>query len=303
MAAETDVTVVSLLDETTTGRVFTREVTLPDASAMAAFDSLEVDVEIICDERNPFACSEWDRIADIQLCADGAACTERREIARWITPYCRRGRQHWAIDASPFLALLRAGGATSFFVELGPEWERATEWTARVSLRLRTRGGEARAMGAEPAFRGGAFGATYNDRMPVSFTPPAEATRVELVTILSGHGQESGNNCAEWCDHRHTFSVNGAALPAIAHEGPSIGSARGCAALASEGVLPGQWGNWAQSRAYWCPGLPVEAGRTDITSMVRLGEVNELTYAGSFGTSAPAGGDIALSSYVVWYVD
>ena len=30
---------------------------------------------------------EWDRIGDVQLCADGMPCTERLEIARWITQY------------------------------------------------------------------------------------------------------------------------------------------------------------------------------------------------------------------------
>ena len=300
LSSETGVTEVTLLDERTTGRVFTRPVMLPDAAAMAAFDTLEIDIEITCDDRNPFACSEWDRIADVQLCMN-EDCSQRREIARWITPYWRVGRQRWAIDASPFLALLREGGTRSFFVELGPEWERATEWVARVELRFSTRGGEPLASGAELAFGGGAFDATYNMREPYRFTPPAGATRVELVTILSGHGQTDGDNCAEWCDHRHTFSVNGTALPAIMHEGSRIGAPRGCAVRASEGVVPGQWGNWAQSRAYWCPGLPVEARRTDITSMVRLGEENELTLRGALTSAEPRGGDIALSAYVVWY--
>lgn len=304
LAAETSTTVISLLDETTTGRTFTREVMLPSASAMAAFDTMEVDVEITCRNGNPFGCSEWDRVADVQLCADGLACTDRREIARWITPYWRRGRQHYLIDATPFLALLRDGGAHSFYVELGPASERATEWDAQVSLRLRTQTSQPLATGAVRAFTGGAFDASYDASHPAfSFTPPLGVTRVELVTILSGHGQTAGDGCAEWCDHRHDFSVNGTALPELRYEGASIGSARGCAARAAEGVIPGQWGNWAQSRAYWCPGLAVQALRTDITSLVTVGSANELAYVGRFGTSAPRGGDIALSAYVVWYVN
>jgi hypothetical protein len=301
-------TVVTLLDERTTGRIFRPEVTLPDAAAMATHDHLEVDVEITCDERNPFACSEWDRIAWVFLCTGTSAdpaerCAERLEIARWITPYWRRGRQRWTIDATPFLGLMRAGGARTFFVELGPEWERATEWVAQVSLRFSTRGGAPRATGAVRAFTGGAFDASYNEREPFRFTPPAEATRVELVTILSGHGQTSGDNCAEWCDHRHQMTVNGSTLPLIRHEGERIGSDRGCATRASEGVVPGQWGNWAQARAYWCPGLPVEARRDDITARVTRGSENELTYQAFFRDGAPRGGDVALSAYVVWYVD
>lgn len=308
LATETGVTVVPLLDhETTTGRVFTRTVSLPAASAMAAFDTLEMDIEIDCRERNMFACSEWDRIASVSLCVDGEACTERREITRWITPYWRRGRQHYLIDASPFLGLLREGGDQTFFVELGPEWERATEWVAHVALRMQTRGDAPRAMGAVRAFTGGTFDANYNMREPFAFTVPAGATRVELVTILSGHGQTAVDNCAEWCDHRHTFSVGGTPLPTISHASAAftreslIGSPRGCGAMADRGVIPGQGGNWAPTRAYWCPGMAVDAIRTDITALVTPGVETTLGYRGAFQAIEPRGGDIALSSYVVWY--
>ena len=300
LAAET-ATVVSLVDETTAARTFTREVTLPDAAAMRAFDTLEVDIAITCESETPFGCSEWDRIGDVQLCTDGMPCTEKLELARWITPYWRPGRQHLLIDATPLLPLLAPGGPKTFFVELGPDWERATEWVAQVSLRLRTRGGEPHPAGALLAFRGGAFDASYNTRAPFTFALPADATRVELVTVLSGHGQTATDNCAEWCDHRHAFTLNGTPLDVIRHEMPMIGSDRGCAAHAADGVIPGQWGNWAQQRAYWCPGLAVPARRDDVTAQAHAGADNTLEYQGHFGTGDPRGGDIALSAYVVWY--
>jgi hypothetical protein len=169
-----------------------------------------------------------------------------------------------------------------------------------MSVRLSTRGDRPRSRGVEYAFGGGNFGADYNTREPLAFTPPSSATRVELVVLLSGHGQTDGLNCAEWCDHRHHFTVNGTELDVIRHMG-RIGSAAGCGERASDGVLPGQWGNWAPERAYWCPGLPVDAIRIDITEHVRAGEANALTYRGAFQTGAPRGGNISLSSYVVWY--
>jgi hypothetical protein len=168
-------------------------------------------------------------------------------------------------------------------------------------MRLRTRGGEPRATGGVLAFTGGTFDASYNAREPFRFTVPASATRVELVTILSGHGQTDGDDCAEWCDHRHVFSVNGTALAPIVHRGAPIGTIRGCAERAGEGVVPGQGGNWSISRAYWCPGLPVEAERRDITELVTPGTEATLDYRASFATMEPRGGDIALSAYVVWY--
>ncbi|MCB9681205.1 MAG: hypothetical protein H6733_07005 [Alphaproteobacteria bacterium] len=296
------VTVVPLVDAVSTDRLFHVDAALPDAATMAGFDHLEVDLTVDCTAENPFACSEWDRIGTVWWCADGEACTDRRELARWITPYWRRGRQRYALDASPMLPILAAGGSQHVFLELGPGWERATEWHVAASLRLSDTGGP-RPVALVPAFTGGNFDASYNTRDPIAFTPPAGTTHAELVTLISGHGQADGNNCAEWCDHRHTFSVDGTDLATIQHDGASIGSGLGCADQAAHGAIPGQWGNWAPTRAYWCPGLAVQPQRIDITSQVTAGAESTLGYRGTFGTGEPAGGNIDLSSYVVFYAD
>lgn len=297
-ALATGVTKIELLNTSTTGRIFLVDAELPAPEVMETFDSLDFDVRIVCNERNVFGCSEWDRIANIRLCND-LACTASSEMIRWITPYWRRGEQRWVIDASALLGMIKDGGDQRFRIELGPEWERATPWEVQISMQLRDRGVGARATEAVHAFSGGAFNAEYNNRAPIMFTPPATATKVELVVILSGHGQEMSNNCAEWCDHRHQFTVNGTALPEIRYEG-EIGSTGGCGPRARLGAPPGQWGNWAPERAYWCPGLPVEHMRIDLTNDVTLGAENTLEYSGNFAGGAPAGGDIALESYVVY---
>ena len=140
-------------------------------------------------------------------------------------------------------------------------------------------------------------------REPFAFTPPADAKRVEIVSIISGHGQTDGDNCAEWCNHVHTFTVNESADAVHEVSYTDIGNPVGCAARANEGALPGQWGNWSQSRAGWCPGLPVETVRFDITSEVTLGAENTLSYRGSFRGGEPAGGDISKNTYIVWYME
>lgn len=298
VASEVGVTVVPLVADTMTDRIIVRTVELPDAATMAGLDRVAFDVGVVCALRNPFACSEWDRLARIEWCSD-ETCVERHEVVRWITPYWRRGPQRWVMDASPFHALMAAGGRQTFRVELGPDWERATEQQVAVSLRL-SGSDEGPSSGVVVAFGGGAFDAAYNEREPVLFTPPAGAARVELVVILSGHGQTEGDACAEWCDHRHLFSVNGMDLEEI-RPGPGTGNRRGCAPAAGRGAPPGQWGNWAPGRAYWCPGEPVATMRFDISGRVRRGEENALGYRASFRGGPPRGGDIALSSYVVWY--
>jgi hypothetical protein len=298
--AERDVTVVPVMDETdVTLRTLDRSAELPPAATMETFDTLEIDLEIHC-RLDPAGCSEWDRNAYILYCVD-EACSDTRELARWITPYSRPGRTRWVMDASPLLGLVRAGGTQRFRIVTGPDWEEPTPSDVRVALRLSRRGSGPVPAQAERAFTGGEFVATYNEgRTPFAFTPPADARKVELVVIVSGHGQTEGDNCAEWCNHEHTFTVNGTARHDVSFPGEA-GRPLGCAERAAEGVVPGQWGNWAPSRAAWCPGFPVAARRFDITSEVRLGEPNELTYRGSFMGGEPRGGTIDLSTYVVYY--
>jgi hypothetical protein len=299
LAAE-DATIVPLIDERdVTARFLDRDATLPDAAAMAAFDTFEIDLEIHC-RLTPDQCSEWDRNAYVHLCLDDT-CADKRELVRWITPYSRPGRMRWVMDASPLLGLISEGGARRFRIETGPEWEEATRYDITASIRLSTRDVD-RSARAELAFRGGEFNDAYNAaHAPFRFTPPAGTRRVELAVIVSGHGQIAGNNCAEWCNHEHSFRVNMASEDRhISFPGQS-GQAQGCAERSAEGVVPGQWGNWAPLRAGWCPGLPVPVARFDVTDEVTLGAENELTYEGSFNGGPPAGGTIDLSAYVVYY--
>lgn len=292
-----DATVLPLVPgETLTERVFERSVTLP--ADMSAFDTLELDVQVHC-FLDPAGCSEWDRIAHIFLCtAEGEdACAETRELVRWITPYSRPGRRRWVMDASPFLPLLSAGGERTFRIVMGPEWEEATEREVTIALRLADRRDE-QPLAAELAFTGGNFDATYNEgREPFVTTIPADATKVELVAIISGHGQTETDGCAEWCNHEHIFTANGNRHD-LDFEGQA-GQARGCAERSAVGVVPGQWGNWAPLRAGWCPGLPVELLRIDVTDDVTPGAEATFTYAGAFAGGEPRGGTMSLSAYVV----
>lgn len=305
---------IPLIAERTTRRVIDVDLVIPESLTVEILDVRDnaiistgasgrptrawFDVEVTCDERNPFACSEWDRIASISRCSDDT-CATRHELARWITPYWRRGGQFYRLDVSALLPILMAG-PQRLRVELGPEWERPTPWRVEVDLSLETFVGDQAARGAMPLFFGGAFDGTW--RREATIEVPLDASRVEVHALVSGHGQTAGDNCAEWCDHRHRLAVDGTELPPIAHTGAAIGEPRGCAARADDGVIPGQWGNWAQQRAYWCPGLAVPWQVRDATALVTPGSEHLLTLGGTLGSAgAPSGGDIALAAWLVWY--
>ena len=63
---------------------------------------------------------------------------------------------------------------------------------------------------ATPLFTGGDFNSMYNaTRAPVTVAIPADAVKVQLVALVTGHGAGT-NQCSEFCNHQHVFTVDGA---------------------------------------------------------------------------------------------
>lgn len=230
-------------------------------------------------------------------------CPCDAELGRWVTTYGREGR--WVTDASPLLSLLREGGAQRLLMQSGNAYDMT------LTLRLGNRGKGAHPAEIVPLWRGGGFGPEYNTgRAPHRFTVPEGVTRVELVAFITGHGWgQDRENCAEFCNHTHHFTLNG-------HEhvrsNEVAGTATGCQDQVDRGVVPNQYGTWPFGRSGWCPGLDVPAYVVDLTADVIAGE-NELTYRGLFdgvdyvprppvnGNPQGFGAQINLTSYLVYW--
>ncbi len=271
----------------------------PDAEQMAGFDTMDLVITASCGPDSYADCGHWDYEAVVNLCNDDMCSGPNQEVARWITPYSRPGRRRWVIDTTSLLGMVASGG-TQYF-NFGMIWNmNPSTWDMRFVLRNEGRGEASSEV--VPAFSGNrGFNDAYNDAWStVEFTPPAGTTRVELVAIISGHGQDQ-NNCAEWCNHQHEFTVNGTDVHQREFPGQVI--SQRCAEAVDEGVVPGQWGNWTPGRAGWCPGLPVQPWVVDITSEVTIGALNTLDYQGLYGDAPVTGnkGRIRLSSYLAYY--
>jgi hypothetical protein len=139
------------------------------------------------------------------------------------------------------------------------------------------RRGTARAPEATFLWEGGPFDADYDGLHPPREIPiPADATRVQLVALLSGHGfGADAANCAEFCNHTHVFTVNG-----VEHlkEHPLAGGTMGCLDRVGQGITPNQYGTWPYGRGGWCPGMDVAPWVVDVTDEVQPGEVATLSY-------------------------
>ena len=256
-------------------------------------------------------CDDYDRIARMFICdEDESNC---HEAARWITPFDRQ--PHHLTDISPFISMLKPGGNKIVkFQESG--WPNSL-----LTMRFRFYHNQEivdTPQEFQPMWVGTIpFNPDFDDNTPpVVFNVPDDATKVEFVSYITGHGWGSNGtyNCAEFCNSKHIFTVNGGVYE-FDTSYPEADDNNYCMELETiiQGVVPNQWGTWGYGRAGWCPGQDVHPMITDITEYVSIGDDNVIDYNGCRvqGNNCVAPpicqGDgycpeIAVSSYViVWY--
>jgi hypothetical protein len=297
LAAE-DVTEVKLFDGEILEQFEETDVMLPSAAEMAEFDTLEIEVISACPDPDQIEfgnCGAWDYLAWLSVRNEADQWVE---MARFITSYHRETR--WVVDASQMLPLLAAGGMTQMRWDFAPEWN--TQPTAtKLSLRFSNRKKGYLPDSATFLWAGGPFNSAYNTvHLPVDVPIPADAVRVELYALVTGHGAATGQ-CAEFCNHQHEVTVNGTTT--LLHQFPEAGTEEMCVPEAANGMVPNQGGTWWFGRGGWCPGQQVKPWVEDITASVTPGETATLSYRGLRNGNDPLddSGDINLSSFLVVY--
>ena len=266
-------------------------VDLPDAQTMAGFDTLLVDLTHTCDPSlDEFGnCDAWDAVQTIFVCdeADSTSCGDL-ELARYITTYHREGR--WLADASAFLPWLQSGGSHRLHLQGARSGHFVT-----ARLLLGDRHDEPVPNQVIPLWEGGSFNESYDaNHPPIEVDIPADATRVQLVVVVTGHGFGNTPNCAEFCDHQHTFSVGSGSFLV---EHPNMGNQEGCLEQIGQGTVPNQSGTWWFERSSWCPGKQVDPWVFDITDQVQPGQTASLSYSTNYGSEF-YGGSVLMRSWL-----
>ncbi|MDP6944628.1 MAG: peptide-N-glycosidase F-related protein [Myxococcota bacterium] len=297
LAGQDNATVLRPLDKEVFGGQREVEITLPDAATMATFDTLEFDLTMDCPDPagGEFGnCGAWDYLSYIHLKeVNEAEEVTWREVARFITTYHREGR--YLVDATPMLVYLAEGGTRTLRVDVSGQ-----SYMTTLDVRLRDAGKEVRPVAAHYLFSGGGFNSAYSDKYePMDIQIPETALKVELWAIITGHGMAT-YNCAEFCDHRHTFTVNGEYFQK-GH--PEVNSTQGCMGQIENGMVPNQGGTWWFGRGGWCPGQQVDPWTADVTEVVVPGETTTISYQGTLGSLTPpdAAGNIRMVSYLIVY--
>ncbi len=279
-------------DATWSGQRTYVDIDLPNAAAMAGYDTVTLDLHLGCQGGDEYGeCPAWDYIVHLYLCDEGDPTQCTTEFGRWITTYHREGR--WVHDVSGLLPLISGGGTRRFaFYSQQP-------YHVTLDLRLSNQGKTSRPAESHYLFSGGTFNATYNDSfMPVDVAIPADAVKVELATVITGHGMESPGNCAEFCNTTHHFTVN-----STEHSldfAPWIHSQTGCMDQVDQGTVPNQYGTWWYGRSGWCPGKEVQMVMTDITADVTPDATATITYHGYYlGGDYTGSANIRMTSWLV----
>lgn len=294
-----------------------KSVILPTNEQLSDYSGLSVELLRGCPNASmnysDAGCDDYDRKAYLFICdADETNCFE---IARWVTPFDRQ--PHHLTDISPFISALRPGGEKVFkFQEDG--WPNSL-----LTLRLRLYRDENNTSSTPyemiPIWNGTVqFNPDYaNNRPPTSFSVPENATKVEFVSYITGHGWGDNTcyNCCEFCNSKHIFTTNGGTFD-FNIDFPNASSNNYCmsAEAIANGTIPNQYGTWGYGRAGWCPGQNIKPFITDITNHVILGDENIIDYdacrvSGNSCVTAPGCGtcgycpEIAFSSYIIIYLE
>lgn len=293
-----DATVVPLYTGEVLEEFAETDVALPTEAELAAFDTMEIDVDMRCPDPSSIEfgnCGAWDYLA--YLFVRDEATNTNVELGRFITSYHRE--THWVMDVTPMMVHLLKGGTRHFRWEFAPPWNKQPTET-RLSLRFSNQNKGYKPREAVYLYGGGAFTSMYNAAyMPKDAAIPADAKRVELMAVVTGHGAET-NQCAEFCNHQHEFTVNG---KKYLKEHVEAGTNTKCIDQVAQGMVPNQGGTWWFGRGGWCPGEQVNPWLVDVTADVTPGQSATVSYQGLFGGSTPpdASGNIVLNSYLVIY--
>jgi hypothetical protein len=202
-------------------------------------------------------CDWWDRFGTLGVVKDGVVY----EVSRFITPY--RVGASWTLDVTALRPLLRGDVTLRGFIDtwVGPGHANGNGWLLTASFEMTGGAPEREALAVLPLWerRSVAYGDPSKPVSasvpPQSLALPAGASAFEVRSFITGHGQGNADNCAEFCERRHTLTVQGTAHPLQVWRDD-------CAKTA----VPNQQGSFQYPRAGWCPGALVTPWSIDVTA-------------------------------------
>ena len=194
-------------------------------------------------------CGDWDYDVHVILCTPGG---DTVELGRLITPYANSNfprtpitwKHAYLYDVSDYYPLLK-DSATIRIMYSGYSWG----FTGTVKFHL-TEGTPAReVLAVKPLWQrsynyGNATDAIDTALHTQTLTVPTGTVAADMKLIITGHGGDNTENCAEFCKKWYQFKVNGNMVDQTDIWRDDCGS---------NFIYP-QSGTWVYDRGNWCPG-------------------------------------------------
>jgi hypothetical protein len=227
------------------------------------YQSITLNLALRCPPSAMSGCDHWDRLAYIGVVHGSGAQATVTEVLRFITPYGVGA--NWSLDVTSLRPLL--SGAQTLRVYIDTHVYAGSQdgggWLVDASFDF---------VGGTPARVPIAVIPIWDEMLfdfgdpkvpiatsvaPQTITWPAGASSAELRSFITGHGQGNLQNCSEFCQQTHTFSVGAQSIQKSVWR-------TDCATS----TVPNQLGNVTPSRAGWCPGATVVPWVQAVTSVV-----------------------------------
>lgn len=212
-------------------------------------------------------CDWWDRYGTFGVVLDpGTEDEQYIELDRFITPY--RVGFSWEADLTAVRPLLTGTQTMRVFIDtwVTEGHEQGDGWLFDAELDFE--GGpppSPEPIAVVPVWGHLSWNAGLEDSpvedqvLPQTLDLPEDATDVVFRSFITGHGWNNSQNCAEFCEKEHFYTVAGS------DEGEEFGREvwrDDCSETETDGT---QQGTWEYDRAGWCPGAQVFPWDTDVS--------------------------------------
>lgn len=226
------------------------EVSFPDDTT--TYSSLTGQFALGCPND---ACDWWDRYGTFGVVLDPGTEDETYiEIDRFITAY--RVGFSWTSDLTALRPLLTGTQTLRVFIDtwVSEGHENGDGWLFDATIDLE--GGDPPS--PEPVLNQPVWGhlswnAGLDDApvesqvVPQTVEIPSDLSAATLRSFITGHGWNNNQNCAEFCEKEHFFTVGGVETGRLVWRDD-------CEDTVTDGT---QRGTWRYARAGWCPGAQV----------------------------------------------
>ncbi|MCC7436978.1 MAG: hypothetical protein IT211_00630 [Armatimonadetes bacterium] len=256
-------------------RVFSRTVLFPSMDAQ--FSKVILKVTLDCPRGG---CDPWDRGASIWITtpsdttlyhyySDYFADTNKKEIARFITPYGKN--ISYSFDVTDFRPLLVDSARVMIFVTTytgkgyGYLLTMDFEFTAGTPILEPYR--VIKLWGGSPEY-GNPANPIEDFFKPLTLTADKQMEFARARVIITGHGQGNTDNAGEFARKWHQMKVD-----EVVRYGRYLWRDDCGRSLAGQ-----QYGTWTGSRAGFCPGEKVEVWDVDLTPFITAGKKYRIDY-------------------------